>query len=1755
MRPFENRTADGNENAVKRGKVVPSDAVNLAWVKSPKMTPSKNVVIVDTAQIVEENTIKDTGARKIYYANSLGILEDRFGNQLVEDEYPLVSDVFLKEEDFSTVPAEEYEDSDVLPFVHISRFFHADHPGLTLHNDLVTYNTSKIKVVDDKGREYLDDSGAPRYKVKIFTAYASEVTDHNAYRLHIFLDSDLDENLYVTYNKIELDADGHFMHPDPGYKELLNPQPFFEYRPEESEVVDPANRDKRIFSTRPTSLKEQVLGLPVAAKEGYKVYVPKKAIGDPRIYQTFRWRVTCSFIQQYKVDPSSPAGIRCGVVVTDGKHSPTPYAFLNLSRSQYNVSGMKFYNPLRAADDETSQNSREYWEVDFDTVSYSDLKQFDILLWSPQPGVISDINKYAGKIDYFTKQVGGTMMFDTNAQAWIRGFGVRMTPPVSPSLGSPVIRSTAPEDVRGYGYTKIRETDLHHELFEGALKYGGWNFNDDPRLTEKTWEDVSWHSRVIDEFDTLTIHSSIMDKYGATLTHYFKALPTGWEPIYKIQAPYGVPHQGKYYPAIICRTLRNVPAIVRTNWQEGWEDQFKPNYQGAGNPAGHIVMTTLGIAESVNVLTHHIEKNVVDYNKGATLAAYDDYRLYINASWTEGAYKFLYNLCLVALKNKPLDSSDEKTFSTTFSVSSPWKSSWVVDGEVLSESERSKNAFALLPTDEATPTPVWQRKLSNRRLKEIINDAIPTDMKAKVDGAKRVYEIEVTNSTVLTPEQVDGESRPYAWTMEYSPNFIVPVELGPHVIRDEEIKAHYEAGQYIHKSYPAKPYNGRVVVESVFTEEFDTIEPVHWTVHGIANETITTGVFVPPSKTTKESEVDLNWKDNGAGGFTTSGRPWEEGMRVPNGIDTWNNWNYYSSAWGRGHENWANPGMYFELKLGARGEAVTFVQDALNVFQFFGIFHASELALDGNYGARTRAAVINFQEQMGCSRVTGIVDAETFSIIGSQIIRLGDLIYKNRSNSGWSRFYFWPRTSILRQNMSDGRKDTYYAKRTWMRDGPDIAWDMAMVVFDDVYDLIGVSFTPWVAGDTPTVMFRSIDVRKQPFNLANYDSRAGNPIYMPHRPRDGQTIYVPFNKRRGDTVVVGFGQDGGSGWGTSRVFGVRDITARARVLTTTVNPGIDTIKKQTRDRAVTYSGVSYISGEKKFKIPFPVPAANGKINSVKWNSVTTDNPSIQTQLVDAIGGTYLYLANYQKDATSQSRSAYGPWFPKDHLGTEKPPYYYMNPDSKRVSRVRETGWISKADGVKVLCNKNGQPVGFPNSIPSTAAAPDEAQTHFTNLFIESAGNDASVQVGFYDISKKEFITSVQGKPEMPFIEYLTRGRNNVYVAVVSTYEVDTTLPLPDDDDAPLIPYKWAMPVYGLYKRTGSKIGLGRLPENLGVDDLWAVPIKTGKFDKQIYIRPAAQGAHVDWTQKYQGQTLTAHYDIPESSDAERSQIWGAPYADIIGETPQILDDDLLRVNQAPILMRVVPTPNPSLADPARPVFRVFHRDTVEDAWEELPMSAIKDYNVSTGEIYLVDPMDSSDPDLWRVDYTTDRKVFMFKGTSDYIVNLNPYSVFSKPLLKKPTYIYIVPEYVRDKSAVVIPESYNEVTIRTTQDPALFDPLSPIYEPLAVQLGVVYLSTALDIDELAIIDSRKRGGGAPAELALEEIKMIAQDAANFWDMDVDFAPSYQNAGFVVIRLPEELKDRFTEGEIRAVIERNITAGVKFKIEDLSGKDWS
>lgn len=1729
MRAFQNVSREGNEKAIRRGRVVPKGDVNLAYIRAPELSPEENVVIVDTSRIIEEN-VRNTGQGcKLYFANALGVLVDENNNTVVADEFPAVTDVFSIDEDFSVEAGNEYTTDSILPYRHVSRYFHLDHAGLTITSEELDYKSEHIKVIDNRGVEY------DNYRVRIVAAYLPTSTntgDTWAYRVFVYIDDDSNEDLYLKYNKIELEEDGSLVNRDLNHQELLNPEPFFDYIPEESDVVDPDNRRAKIYSTKPLTFKDRILGKLDNGVDGYKVYVPKKAIGDPRIYQLFRWRIKCIFKQDVTIDPTTDiSSVKCGVIVTNKDLSRTTpsraaYAFYNLQRSSFNVNNVRFDNPHK--DNHTLENKRKrsYWFVNIDT---EDLSDYDFLIWAP-PIASFDFGKYSAKIGDFISKVGGTVFIDTNAYTdAYNTLGGVISRPVNPKnggvkWGSNPLSNPSQMAVRSHAY---RLQNTSHALINGDAELGGWQLG----------------------AGTIDIPSySQMQHRTNTLVHGFSSTPRGYTALI----------QGRDNAST--SNFRNL--VIAKSFKKG-----------------NKILSTMGVLQTCSYSISYIDGSTDRSNLGATsISTAGNYAQNINGAYVEGAMKLLYNAVLLAVRSKILDSSDETDFSTTWEYTTPWRSSWVINAEdgVLTDKEKSENDFFRDPKDVqgGELEPIWKRRLANKTYKQLVDEALKPirdnpQTANRIDGSTRVYEIEVTNPFVETGSVLVENDYPWAYTEAPTPHFEVPVELGPHIIKEEVDEqgrrgrvAQYEDATYIKKDYPDLPYSGRVSITYANSEEFELDSTTSYTATGTAQATKKITTTTPPQTIVTSSNVELSWWDarvesaaNPGAPLDPNGTAWDVhmgfpdfGMVKPNGIKIWQDANYKSNAWGPGNLCWPHWGMIVKLNTGSTGDAVKFVQDALNRFQGAQYFGTSSgiLKVDGYYGAKTKQAVRDLQTTMQARYIDGVVDAESWFIIGAQINRLESNGLLGRVGNDYTGFFGWAKRMRLHQ-VSDGSSAApSYAKRSWVSSGPSTIWELFSITFDKSYKWHGITVVPFVQGAARDMMVRSVHVTNER-SLTNYDSTWGQMTYMSHRPSDGSALRIPFGPYNGDTLIVGVGQDKSSGWGTARTFGIRDIRGHTTITDINTIPGTTTITYQTESINFQKTGTIEVESFQDKVIQLEPPSWKGlgyhSVSNIRWNGITVTNPEVEASITS--GGKATFTTSVIETAVTTGQVTRGPIFPDFS--------YYSMDETGKLNPVKETGYVSKAEGIKLLCTKDKKPVGFP-AIPATVGA-NEAQRHYVKLSLSTKGTASDVTMSFYDFKEKEFITTVNGVAEMSYLEYIRRGPQNIYIAVVTDYELTNEEVIPVDEDAPRLPFKWAMPVYGVCSKRGSRITLEPLPPRLGPKDVWPIAVREGKFTRQSRIRSRSEGRLTGWLSGFQGMVLESFYSIPEAELGGYSTNFGPPNSDVINEEPLIVDDNVIQVRQAPILMVTHPTQYPNPADPFRPVFKFYKRTTINDPWVEQPMTEIADYNASTGEIFLKNNLNSNDESLLRVDYTTKRRSYYFKSYEDQILNLNSYSGHTRDLIGEAIYVYIVPHYVKDPNGEVIPASVNERTLRMTLSPSVFNPLDPAYDPLAIQLGIVYQSTALDIDKVAVIDTRRRGGGVADGIGMEQVQKAIGEATTYWDTGYATGSSYQKAGYVVVRLPRELQNDFTEEEIRDIITRNMTSSVAFKLEDLTGREWA
>lgn len=1897
MRPFSNVTSNGNSKAIRKGRIVPDGDVNLAYVKAPEPSPEANVVIVDTSRAVEEN-INNNTATELYVANESGRLSSLDGNLVISDQYPIITDVFA-------------EDGTPLPFVHISRYFLFGSAGLGYGNQLVDYTLEDVKVVDAQGLEYSS------YKVKVAPAKLPEgikpAPGIGYYRLHVFVDTDSIEGLSLTYNKVELNGDFQPINRDMHHSEILNPEPFFEYRPEESEVVDPASRNRKVYSTKSISSKESLLGKPASGIDGYSAIVPKKALSDPRVYQTFRWRLNCTFKQDVtsRIVRGAVKTINCGVIVTSDDlsgdiPSRSPYVFYNLYKSRYNSGSIEFRNPNRHSHTEEDISKANYWFVNVDT---DDLSQYDFLIWSP-PRSNMDISKYVPKINNFTENIGGTILIDTgNWTDFGDSLGLLFSAVFHPTSGSPrSLVSTGDSPTSPGDVSTIRFTDKSHMLVDGNARLGGWSLSSEGNNNPPV--------------DFLT---------------YLQRLG------------------GNVYSQYVADNYDG--SVIEVQQGSNWFPVLTESRQ-----VGYKYVSTIDIAHTASALFSAGTGQKLSDNVGPVAESTASYLSSINSLVVEGAMKLIYNMALGAIKMRSIHDAEEESYSTTWVYSTPWQASWVIDPSngVLNAEERDRFNFLIdardIHAEEPDATPVWKRRISSRTIEEIFNhkleDFLADPVIAnRIEGAEREYSISITNPNVNASSKLFPNDYLNVWTEAYSPRFTVPLELGPHIIREEGTTdgekgraIQYDAISYIRTDYPERQYRGRVIASYNETEELAKTKVVNYTATGTARATTVryvtrtvpvynneqTAVLHPvpvvrlqPIGSSQEgleddvqpqvgrtSHRELNWSNTSnqfihkVGSISEEGARWsrnlsypEYGVIKPKSIRTWQSDNYeegYSQCW----PYW---GVYGRLDRGVKSDLVRFFQHAHNQILHAGYIEGNLLVVDGFYGPVTKSAALHIQDHFNASYKDGIVDAETWFILGSQLLRLvSDGIELPSGAEAWLAHYKKVENLSL-QRLSDGDEKTWVAKHSSVKSSPGEIKEYYLLDLGRNYVITNINLKPYIEGQASAIKISLLDAGTRK-DLIGYDpssaliSEAGIEI------EKDTELSIPIGPVTASSVIIGISQDLPSGRGESRFLGLSNFSVTARTEDDTISleqqeppvlegalgspmyssgpidqssiswlirgigtqvdkstlpvvdwsgfepkgaPKADGVEQEDHWRrtglvflnpdaypdlynqieplvssrgaatttavampSVVYdlSNVDYwnkhpdavyeeryyeyairesdgwivqrtisrygvpvtqtirepvystrtinftTSGSTTVKTlePKTIRVSNPRItgyhsvSNFRYNNITVNDPDVMAS-IDTSGRASFFTYAYESRLGTGVKE--GPRLP-DVSG------YYSMDENGRVSPVPEVGVISKTDGIKLFCNKDGSPYGFPQ-LPS-GVGPNEFQRHYSKLSVITEGSDPSVYFGFYDKAQKEFVTASDGSLQMSYVDYVKRGPQNIYLAAITNYEETSDTIIPSfEEDSPRVPYKWAMPLYAIAPQKGSRIALEPLPPRLGKDQMWPIVVRDGDFSRYVDIRDRRYGPLQGWLANYQGSTLRAFYSLPEARSTNYSQKFGPPNSDVLAEEPIILDDRVIQVRQAPVLTYIQPTANPGPADPRRLAAKIYRRASRTSPWYELPYSQIRDFNSSTGEIHLVDPVYSNDPGLIKVDYTTRRSGYHFKRYEDLFLNLNVHSAHARKLIGEAITIYIVPEYVKDTDGIVIPESIQDSTLRASLDTSVFDPLSPYYNPLAVQLGVVYLTVAFDVSELSILDTRRRGGGIKDNANLQEVNRIMGESWHYWDIHHGSGSSYPNSGYVVVRLPEALKDSMTQQEIEEVVSRNITAGTAFKIETLEGQEWS
>lgn len=595
-------------------------------------------------------------------------------------------------------------------------------------------------------------------------------------------------------------------------------------------------------------------------------------------------------------------------------------------------------------------------------------------------------------------------------------------------------------------------------------------------------------------------------------------------------------------------------------------------------------------------------------------------------------------------------------------------------------------------------------------------------------------------------------------------------------------------------------------------------------------------------------------------------------------------------------------------------------------------------------------------------------------------------------------------------------------------------------------------------------------------------------------------------------------------------------------------------------------------------------------------SNTIANPSSISTLYSDKGESMLSPSSVVSIEYSEPIKRLTPSYTKITLSTSAT--YYGSSDMVRSDKVSITDYtavsldnrildkrssVAANDGIVLIANVNNEkitPVGFPGystisplfTSLSTGVERDIRLGYIT--VYNTVDHDGGFIYGFYDIGKKEFI----GKT-ISYIDLEARGKENVYIAVCaidadgnSQNLVDYIGPKVNTTFVPVsLSLKKICPVYSVRYNTDSAIKISDMNMDLLKDQAWPLQVSRGSFNKFIYIK---SNIYTDWKKDYINQELKCTYDTSGIYSSGWSNIFGPGYYDVKEENPVIISNSSIKVRQAPFAVWEEPTSETvSRIGVIRPQFKVYiETDQAvefgscgapfgETTWVEVDYSYIKNYNSELGIIDFYGNIIPSDSSKVRVSYVSLNKNARIYQVNGAAVPLNP--VLNNDTLKAntPLYIYLMPNKIEKKKEILnkfsgyeqIVDYTNDNVVNFTYSKEIFDPASNSYSPFALLIGIItYVNTDKMID---IYDTRVRGGGVSTDYSTEDAVLYSKKTLSYWDMYASNGMAYPKGGYVIIKLPKEVKDNFQNvQEIYTIVRNNLTAGVSFEIQDMDGNPF-
>ena len=1806
MKKFENLTTDGNEKSVKIGKNVPTEAAGISWFSSSKVSPGSNISIVDISGSIQENRItnEDGLQATIAFADELGFLRKIDGSYNFPSNDITVGNIFLnRPTDTEKIDITKTDASDFVHYMYISRYFITGPANMSLISlkQYVPFESIKdlnIKVLGADNKQYVDPiTNIKKYRILLepFKTLNNSGSNQFPYRIIVLLDSDEPNNLKLVYDKVECDENANIFNLNINYTETINAIPYFYEVPEESFVIDDNYTDKNNFSITKIDHKYRTLISQVNQESGYQIVVPSKAIKDYRSFEVFNWRMiarTRNNINFDQVNYGSEVDssgtiiqktVKVGVLYSGDSTSEipnssiNPYIFGRLQNSPFNLAKYTFVNPNVTGTDKTLAS---YWKIDIDNID--DLMGYDVLAWSPTTTITAN---QTAKIKEFLRK-NGTLILDMSsgtANALDLNGQLRVSSATtSSSYVDTVDTNVLLDNTKNGGWTiqdGIFEKDTYG-IYGSNYSYRGNAFKRYKYFSNaatansflnlgassasacsagivlaypNSGDALSRGNIVATTFPLMPYCNSIYSvnspeqvadsNYGSTA-----ADPSGTT-LYSgiVEGPFKLLYNTVSY-ALYCRSRAGKKEIdIRSslyNFITQWDSSWTMDEDALFEDERDQYFTKSGSKYVRDIIKNN--SSIFDFYKSSLTNFLPPVQAEIVGNLSSSNVEIFIEVTNpdVLITNATLvDPSDsinpgENIPSSyyLFKVTNPDQKCYAYTDKVSPQLTIPSNfgAYAIIDSQYSSS---GTRRLNNQL--NVLNSfrSYPFNLTSIYNYARAVdkpVEFDVTLGTSLTAtfnatlkEQRAVTGNPTLPSGEVIDTFVSCKDFISAI--DDEIA---ERSTDTSSANNVFPYTGDIDIHKdtkIWTSDKrptgEYVKYIQFTLsaHGSYKSTVD-GIYGPLTAAAVKKFQDSN------------NQRWEDGK-----VDSETKW-YLTKFWKSktDFDNW----IIWARDVTKVPEVIKYMQAARATGVVSG--------LESNQTYRK----ITFTGFGGPSEAR---DTIFFKVPTANLKTVTSIEIQADDNPLWRNFsivaYGWSSsntTDIFKTNVRSINANAL---------NKDVKIQMGGMPTADCHymwvSVVGRSVAYYGYGEGFGI--KAIIANGTTIRVVN---PGGDPVNeVPGIPaRDTLVTATVVSEETHNNVTTALN--------ASKTYTTSNLTRSASYVS-----------------SITYSDPQIFEGTKtidftnnEYKLndntthtfdnlminfanaPTTVTLNSAAITTVTSKGITvTGNPVTLT----TSGNQYSLTTSATYYSGSQIFNI------TNSLATG---YKLRTIDGRKFSDSRNS--VDVNDGILLLCNEDKAPYGMPTSAQIntqltgiSSINSEEIDLRYGSFIVKNEiQNPDGFIYGFYDISQKEFLGD-----QITYIDIVSRGVDNIFIGVCAIDADGNTQnkneyigPTLNTKFKPVnVPLRTIAPVYSVKTNSNSAIKVGKMNNNLSKFDAWPLPLTTGSFWKKISI--SSEHKWTGWKANYTNQELNAEYTTINEFESASSELFGFGHQDIVNESPLILTSNKIQVSSTPILAWNHPTNNRnSIVGIIKPQIKIYTRESVSSEWVEITYSEIRDINCYSGLIEFNKNMIPQNSELVKVDYTTVNRDILLNHINGVPIPLNPVLNSNNVYYDQPLYVYVLPKNIYKKQNIqnntnnlikIEDHSYDSV-IKFTYDATIFDNRSSEYDPFALPIATIYVTNNPYSAAPDTVDLRLKGGGITIDKTNYELLEAIPEVLSFWDVYSPSGKAYNKGGYVIIRIPKEVKDYFVDQkEIYNIISNNLTAGIAYELQDMDGNSWN